>query len=166
MADDRISNDTKDVHRVWELMQEIGTCMFITRDGDVIRARPMAGQPRETENAIYFLTDVTGHKDQDIADDAHVCLAFAHPGESKFLSVAGEARVLDDRPLIRALWNLAAQAWWEGPEDPKVRAIEVTPRDAQFWEGREALSTAVKLVAAATLGGRPDIGEQAKVDLH
>ena len=36
---------------------------------------------------------------------------------------AGAARVLNDRARIRDLWTPAAKAWWEGPDDPRIRVF-------------------------------------------
>jgi general stress protein 26 len=156
----------EDVARVWTLIEDIGLCMFASHDADVIRARPMQAIARKDENAIFFLTDAGGHKDEEIAADETVCLCFAKPGEGKFLAVAGHARVLNDRGLIQDLWSVAANAWWKGPEDPNVRAIEVTPKDAQFWEGPHGVVAIIAMVAAAATAGMPVLGDQRKVDLN
>jgi hypothetical protein len=39
----------------------------VTRDGDKLRARPMSAYLHRDENAIYLLTDVPRHKDNEIA---------------------------------------------------------------------------------------------------
>jgi len=160
------STDADDIARVWRLMEQIGVCMLASRDGDIIRARPMGPTARETENAIYFLTSVDGHKDDEISEHDQVCLSFASPSDGKYLVVTGRARVLEDRELIRDLWNTAAETWWNGPDDPRVRAIEVTPHDAQFWEGPHGLVATVQMMLAAATSAPPVLGDQRKVDLH
>ena len=159
-------DDPKDVQRVWTLMEQIGVCMLASRDGAKIRARPMGATPRHQANAIYFLTSAEGHKDQEIAADDQVCLSFAKPSSGKYLVVTGRARVLNDRALIRELWDTAAQAWWEGADDPRVRVIEVTPEDAQFWEGPHGLTATIGMVIAAATAAPPLLGDQRKVDLN
>lgn len=52
--------------RVWELSEKIKICMFVTWDGERQRARPLAANVDRDEHAIYFLTDVTGLKDDQI----------------------------------------------------------------------------------------------------
>lgn len=156
----------EDVERVWQLMAQMPVCMLASRDGEKIRARPMGPTPRQDENAIYFLTSAEGDKDDEIENDPHVCLSFAKPNDGKYLVVTGRARVLDDRSLVHALWTTAAQAWWEGPDDPRVRVIEVTPEDAQFWEGPHGLVATVQMILAASASAPPAMGEQRKVDLQ
>lgn len=159
-------HDDDDVNRVWKLMEKIGVCMLASKDGEKIRARPMSAHPRHAENAIYFLTDARGHKDEEVKSDEHVCLSFAKPDDGKFLVVTGRARVLNDRMLIKDLWDSSAEAYWSGADDPGVRVIEVTPEDAQFWEGPHGVVATFQMLAAAATAGPPVLGDQRKVDLH
>ena len=156
----------EDVARVWKLMKDIDICMLASHDGEAIRARPMSAHPRREEHAIYFLTSKRGRKDEEIERDGNVCLSFAKPGAGKFLAVTGQARVLNDRALIRDLWDAGAGAFWDGPDDPDVRVIEVTPHDAQFWEGPHGVVATIAMIGAAATGSPPILGDQRKVDLH
>jgi general stress protein 26 len=160
------TTDSHDIDRVWKLIEKIGICMFTSRDGEKLRARPMGAKPHKTANAIYFLTDERGHKDEQVTQDDHVCLSFAEPEGGKFLAVTGRARVLNDRTLIRELWDTAAEAWWSSADDPLVRVIEVTPEDAQFWEGPHGIVATFAMVVAAATAGPPLMGDHRKVDLH
>lgn len=160
------STDRQDIDRVWKLIEDIDLCMFTTHDGRKLRARPMSSRPRQSENAIYFLTDVDGHKDDEVASDNEVCLSYAKISAGKFLAVSGRARVLNDRALIEQLWDKDAEAFWEGPDDPRVRVIAVTPDEAQFWEGPHGVVATVQMVIAAATAMPPVLGDQRKVDLH
>jgi general stress protein 26 len=159
-------SDPNDIDRVWKLIDKIGICMFTSKDGEKIRSRPMGAKPRQEAHVIYFLTDERGNKDEQVARDDHVCLSFAQPGDGKFLTVSGIARVLNDRALIAELWDTGAEAWWSGADDPSVRVIEVTPQDAQFWEGPHGIVATFAMVVAAATAGPPVIGDQRKVDLN
>jgi general stress protein 26 len=158
------SNDPKDIAHVWKMIADIDICMLSTLDNGVIRARPMSSHPREEENAVYFLTDISGHKDEEIDQESEVGLAYQKSG--KWLAISGSARVLNDRALIAKIWDKDAEAWWEGPEDPRIRVLEVTPRDAQFWEGPGNVIGKIVMLAAVIVGKPPEIGENKKVDLH
>lgn len=160
------STEAHDVDRVWKLMEKIKICMLASLDGEKIRARPMAAYPRREENVVYFLTDARGHKDEEIKRDENVCLIFSEPKDGKYLTVTGQGRVTDNRTLVHDLWNTAAEAWWDGPDDPSIRVLEVSPEDAQFWEGPHGLVATVAMVIAAATSGPPVMGDQRKVDLH
>src|ERR1044072_2883745 len=97
------ANDN-DIDHVWELAAKISMCMLATRDGEDIRARPMAAFLRREENAVYFLTDVRRHKDDEIARNPHVCLAFADSSGQKYVAMTGRASVSNDRAKVKELW--------------------------------------------------------------
>lgn len=165
MSADTNAADTDDIDRVWKLMEKIEICMLVSRDGEKIRGRPMGPHLNREANAIFFLTDARGHKDEEVSADAHVCLLFQEPDRGKYLSLTGRARVSNDRTLIRKLWDTSAEAWWSGPDDPGVRVIEVTPEDAQFWEGPHGVVATFQMVVAAATSAPPVLGDQRKVDL-
>lgn len=154
---------TSDVDRVWDLMEKIGFCMLASRDGEDIRSRPMAAHVDRAQNAVYFLTDAASHKDVEVAHDPHVGLAFADAGEHTYVSVTGHAEVRDDRATVRELWSTPAKAWWDSPDDPSIRVLKVTPKDAQYWDSPGTVVSTIKMAAAAMTGSRPDMGDRAKV---
>lgn len=154
-----------EANKAWDLIEKIGFCMLTTRNGSDLRARPMAAHAERMESAIYFLTDVDGHKDDEIARNPNVCLAFADSKGQKYVSVSGTAEVLNDRARIRDLWATPAKAWWDSPDDPSIRVLKVTPDFAEYWDSPGRLISYVKMAAAAVSNVRPDMGETAKVNL-
>ena len=152
-----------DTERVWELMKKIGICMLASWDGQELQARPMGAYVRPDEHAVFFLADARHHKDEDIRKYRKVCLAFADTGAQNYVSVAGDAEVLDDRSMIRELWGVPAKAWWKSPDDPNIRLLKVSPLDAQYWDAPGATVAYVKMATAALTGSRPSMGENRKV---
>lgn len=153
------------VERIWELAKRIGIAMFVTWDGEQQRARPLAATVEKDEGAIYFLTDVNGEKDEQIAEFPHVSVSFADHKHSKFVAISGRAVVSNDRARIKELWTPFAKAWWDSPEDPAIRVIKVIPQDAELWDSPGRIVTTISMLAAAVTGRAPKIGENAKVVL-
>ncbi|RWO40354.1 MAG: general stress protein [Mesorhizobium sp.] len=158
-----MSDGNSDLDRVWKLMDRIGFCMLATREGDDIRSRPMAAHVVRDENAIYFLSDVDSHKDDEIEAEPNVGLAFADSGGQKYVSVSGLAAVSNDRAKIRELWSTPAKAWWDSADDPSIRVLKVTPKDAQYWDSPGTVVSYVKMLAATVSDSRPEIGDTGKV---
>ncbi len=156
-----------DQDRVWDLMESIGQCMLVTHDGagDELRARPMSAHVARDEEAVFFLTDVRHHKDDEIEINQNVCLAFADTGGQAYVSVTGTANVLDDRARIEELFSTAARAWWDSKDDPNIRVLRVMPASAEYWDSPGKLISSVKLAAAALTGHRPKLGDNRKVAL-
>lgn len=151
--------------RVWELIEKIGFCMLTTRISGSLRARPMAAHAEPIENAVYFLTDVAGHKDDEIARFPNVCLAFADTKGQKYVSISGIAEIANDRERVRELWTTGAKAWWQSADDPAIRVLKVTPSFAEYWDSPGTIIGCIKMAAATISNSKPDMGENAKVEL-
>jgi len=157
-----------DLDRVWEIMEDVATCMVTTHAGGKMRSRPMHAFPERDEGAIYFITDTRGAKDEEIAAAPDVCLAFADIGDNTYLSITGRAEMIRDRNKAEELWSSEAQAWWpRGPQDPSVRVLRVVPEQAEYWDTRgNSITVALKLMAARVTGREPDLGTNRKVNLR
>lgn len=156
---------TRDIEHTWALMKKIGFAMLVTHDGDRLRSRPMAAHVDRDAHAVLFLTDARRHKDDEIARNPNVNLAFADAGGQKYVSVSGTAVISNDRARIRQLFSTPAKAWWDSAEDPNIRVLTVTPDDAEFWDTPGSLVSYVKMATAAVTGSRPDIGTHHKVTI-
>ena len=159
------NDNARDVDRAWELMKKIGFAMLVTRDGDKLRARPMSAYLERENNAIFFLTDVRRHKDEEIAKNPGINLSFADSSDQKYVSVTGTAAVSNDRTRIKQLFSTPAKAWWNSAEDPNIRVLKITPDDAEFWDSPGTVISYVKMAAAAVTGTRPEIGDNRKVTM-
>jgi general stress protein 26 len=157
---------TDNVDRVWKMMDSISFCMLSTHDGDLIRSRPMAAHVRPHENAVYFLSDARQHKDDEIRRNPNVNLAFAEAGDQKYVSVTGLAEVSNDRGKIKELWSTPAKAWWQSPDDPSIRVLRVTAKDAEFWDSPGTVVSYVQMAMAAMTSARPQLGDNEKVAMR
>lgn len=153
------------IDRIWELADKIDICMFTTWDGKQQRSRPMSARVRRDENAIYFLTDLEGHKLEEIEKYPHVSLAWADNGGHKYAVIAGDAEVLNDRAKIEELWSKFDKAWWDDASDPQIRLLKVVPEDGEVWDSPNAVVAGVKMLTAAVTGSKPDMGDTAKVSM-
>jgi general stress protein 26 len=158
-------SDHDDTAKVWELIDKIGFCMLATHDGSEIRSRPMSAYTKRHDGAVYFLTDVASHKDEEVARFPNVCLAFADTKGQKYVSVSGTAEVLNDRELIREIFSVPAKAWWDSPDDPSIRLLKVKPASAEYWDSPGTVVSYIKMAAAAVSSSKPDMGDNEKVSL-
>jgi general stress protein 26 len=151
--------------RAWEIMEKIGTCMLITTIDNEAHARPMAATVKRDEDAVYFLSNVDSGKCSDIAANPAVSLAFADGGSQKYVSLRGNAEVLNDRALIKRLWTPFAKAWWENSDDPEIRVVCVRPESAEYWDSPGKVAAYAAMLTAAVTGARPKVGDNQTVDL-
>lgn len=154
-----------DQEHVWEMMDGIGICMLVTWDGEAQRARPMASMPRPKEHKVYFLTSANERKDEQIEKFPIVTLVYMDKDKNDYVSLTGHAEVTNDREKISELWSPFVKAWWESPEDPNIRLITVTPDEAEAWDSPHDVVSTIKMMAAAAGLGKPDLGDNAKLDM-
>jgi general stress protein 26 len=76
--------------------------------------------------------------------------------------VTGRAAISNDRQKIKELWSTWAKAWWD---DPSIRVLKITPKDAQYWDSPSTVASYIKMFAAAVSNSRPAVGNHAKTDL-
>ena len=103
----------------------------------------------------------------ELRGDRSVCLAYADPGKSVYVSVTGTARVTTDRAAMEAHYHKDVEAWFpKGLDDPCIALMTVDVEAAEYWKGGSSAVTQVLAFAKAQLtGARLDPGENAKVDL-
>lgn len=137
--------------------------MVATADPDgQWKSRPLAlaGQDR---GVLRFLvsTDADWVAGLDV-QSSPTTVTFSDPGKNTYVALQGHAQTRDDRALIAELWNVGAASYFEGKDDPKVRALEVTVSYGEFWDGPHGRLGQALQMAKAALGGE-DAGEQGDV---
>lgn len=150
---------------VWKIVKKVRTAMFITRKGDDLETRPLQAIPEEEAGRILFMTD---SKDiiSEVGANSRVLLSFADEGGNNYAAIDGQAAVENDRAKIKELWNPAAKAYWDGPDDPSIRIIAVTPQHARYWDAPGKLVTSIAMLAGAVTGKPPGVGKAGDVRLN
>lgn len=152
-----------DSEHVWNLIKDIPMALLITHDGTGLDVRPMAARVRREEGHIYILANTGEDSDREIQADPDTVLSF-QSGQT-YISVYGRAQVSNDRAKIADLWPPFAKAWWDSPDDPRIRLITLLPDAAEYWETPGKLVVYAKMLAAAATGTRPDVGKHDTVSL-
>ena len=148
---------------VWELIGKAHAALLITHDETGMDARPMAATARQDEGAIYILANKDEDSDRQIRLDSDTVLSFQNG--ASFVVVYGRAHASEDRAKIREIWNAFDKAWWDGPDDPRIRLITVIPSRAEYWESPGKLISYADMLVSAATGKRPSTGEHGQVRL-
>lgn len=155
-----------DAHDIWQKMAAQPDCMLIDQDHGLLRARPMAPVAMEEDHAVWFVTDLRDAKDNEIASAPDVCLAFKDGADHFYLSVSGEARMVDDRAKLRQIWTSDMEALYPGgPDDPNAGLMKVSPRRAEYWQRDNSILTGFKTAKAILAEERVELGENRKLAL-
>lgn len=109
-------------------------------------------------------------KPQDFGRRHGTCgLLPSDPGKDSYVSVAGQAEVVDDLVRKRELWSKFAQAWFPGgPEDPDFALVRVRMTQADYWDVKQSKPVQLfKMAKAVLTGTRPSgMGERGSVKLE
>lgn len=151
------SQEQGNVAKLGELIKDVEMAMLttVTADG-ALRSRPMATQKRPFDGTLWFLTEGTSGKIDEISKDHQVNLAYTDPKSQKYVSVSGRAEEVHDREVVKDLWNPMYKAWFpNGPEDPNVVALRVDVDSAEYWDAPNSkIVYAIGLAKALATGKR------------
>jgi general stress protein 26 len=156
----------EDTRRVAEIMKNHRFGMLTTRDpfGSMV-SRPMALQEVEFDGDLWFFAERGSRKIDHVG--AHPQVNVALSSNDSWVSLTGEASVVEDVAKKRELWNAGAQAWLpQGPDDDGVVLIRVESTSAEYWDspgGR--IATAISFAKAKVTGQRFEGGDNERVDL-
>jgi general stress protein 26 len=156
--------------RVWDIIETVGVCMLTTQfaggagQDSGLRARPVEARPDRAAGLIFVVTDVRSGKEHEIEAEQDVGLVFIDPKAKAYLSITARAEVLNDHAKAAAIWKSTDNMWWDGPDDPNVRVLRVTPVTAELWDGPASKAVAIYEFAKAKITGeKPNLGENRKV---
>lgn len=160
--------DNDDLKKLHTLIKGIKTAMLTTIDEHgALRSRPMATMEVEEGRELWFFTHLDSPKVLEIAREMQVNLAYADPGDNRYVSISGLAQTVRDRAKIKELWKPAYVAFFpDGVDDPKLALLRVTAHDAEYWTGpTNFLGKAMRFAVAAITRDPGPLGDNAKLHL-
>ena len=122
--------------KVLDLLHSFHTAMLVTHaeDGGALRARPMEIASVDEAGQVWFFTDGTSPKTDEIRQEQQVLLTF-QKDHQKYLSFAGTARIVTDRAKIELLWMETYRVWFPGGlENPDLALVCIIPDYADYWD--------------------------------
>lgn len=135
-----------------DVLSDFRFAMLVTADGT---ARPLTVQEVDGDT-VRFLVDVEAPW-TSAASGARVTLALADPKGNAFASVTGTSRLTQDRATVDRLYDVAADAFFEGKDDPRLRVLEVDATEGEWWDGPSGrLGSALAIAKAHVTGGHAD----------
>ena len=138
---------SKKIDELYDLIEGIETAMFTTRRADgMLVSRPMATQERIEGADLFFVTDSTTHKLDDLKLDPQVNCSYYNNRTHEWVSVSGVAHVSKNRSKIRQLYKEEWKAWLGdeggdrdgGPTDSRIALILVDADYACYMKVNKA----------------------------
>ncbi|KAG0148669.1 hypothetical protein CROQUDRAFT_654504 [Cronartium quercuum f. sp. fusiforme G11] len=146
---------------VEEIIEHVQTAMLTTRHSDgSLNARAM--HPVKRDGLVFeFIANNHSGKFEELAQD-HACnVSFYDSSSTDWVSVAGQAKIIDDHEEIKKIWKPSLKAWFGDLgdkkhtgdyNDPRVSAIRVTPTEIRYWHAKSKISQTVEIAKARVTG--------------
>ena len=172
MTTNNVTDPTQARTKLWDLIKDIRFAMFTTRHGNGhLHSRPMTTQNSSLDEDanLWFFMSLKGDPVADLLADSTVNVVYADPGADSYVSVSGNAAVVEDMAKKEQLWSKLAQAWFPGgAADPDLALVCVKITHANYWDVKESKLVQLYQMAKAAITGRPptDLGEHAEVRMN
>lgn len=166
------THDADSKAKLHDLIKDIRFAMFTTRHGNGhLHSRPMTTQNSSLDEDanLWFFMSLKGDPVADLLADSTVNVVYADPGADSYVSVSGNAAVVEDMAKKEQLWSKLAQAWFPGgAADPDLALVCVKITHANYWDVKESKLVQLYQMAKAAITGKPptDLGEHAEVRMN
>jgi general stress protein 26 len=160
-------SDPGDLAKLGELIRDIRVALLTTVDRDGrFHTRPVQTLQVEADGTLWFFTDWSSPKADELHHDVRVSLGYADPAKNVYVALSGSGSLFRDPQKAQQLWSIEQRAYYpDGPEDRRLAVLRVHIERAEYWiaPGRTSY-----LVAAATaaLTGIPAgvVGENRRIE--
>ncbi|KIJ49495.1 hypothetical protein M422DRAFT_27861 [Sphaerobolus stellatus SS14] len=137
----------KKIDGLKEIIHKVETAMLTTRSADgFMHARAMTpAKPNDGESIglhLAFIGNNASGKFNELKNDDHCNVSFYDEKTTNWVSIAGTARITQDRLVIKKYWSPMVGAYFGdlhdgvhkgNEEDPRVSVIEIIPKEISYW---------------------------------
>jgi general stress protein 26 len=155
-----------DFAKLGELIRDIRVALLTTVDRDGgFHTRPVQTLQVEADRTLWFFTDWSSPKVDELQHDVRVSLGYADPAKNVYVAVSGSGSLLRDLQKAKQLWSIEQRAYYPaGPEDERLALLRVVIERAEYWIAPGRTSYLVAAATAAVTGIPASvIGENRKI---
>ncbi|PLW42486.1 hypothetical protein PCASD_04634 [Puccinia coronata f. sp. avenae] len=146
---------------VESIIDHVKTAMLTTRhNGGALNSRAMV--PASKKGLVFeFVANNHSEKFEDLQNDPSCNVSFYDPSNTDWVSVSGQAKIIEDHEEIKKIWNSSLSAWFgnlgDGKhtgnyDDPRVAAIQVKPTEIRYWNAKSKISQTMDVAKAKITG--------------
>ena len=165
-----MENDLQDIDAIKKLKslaEDIRFCMYTTINDGKIESRPMTTLDIDDNGNVWFFTSKQTQLGEETTWGEAVSLIYSDPKNNSYLSVSGNASIIEDENKKEELWNPMSKAWFpEGKDDPNLVMLKVTTDEAAYWDSSSSkMIVFFSMLKAVITGNTPDEGDYGKLNL-
>src|SRR5450631_3332059 len=115
-------SDPGDLAKLGEFILDIRVALLTTVDRDGrFHARPVPTLKVEADRTLWFFTDWSSPKVDELHHDGRVSLGYADSTKNVYVAVTGSGRLIRDSQKAKELWSIEQRAYYPGgPEDERL----------------------------------------------
>jgi general stress protein 26 len=153
--------------KLWEMIKSTQFAMLTTEDDDQLRSRPMAASQSSFDGVLWFFTKASSHKAEEVKTDHRVGVSYADPKLQNYVSMSGNATLVQDKASIDAHWSEILTTWFPGgKDDPDVALLRIDVTQAEYWDAPNSKMVHAYGYLKAKLTGKPPAGgENEKIEV-
>jgi len=162
---------TDEQAKLWDLIKDTRFGMLTHRHGDgQLHSHPLTTQNKKFDEGamLYFFVPKDGDIARHVATDPSVNVAYANTDADSYVSIAGQASLIEDQAKKEALFTTMAKSWFpKGAGDPNLGLLGVRILDAEYWDVDDSKMVQLYKMAKAAITGNPpdDMGEHKKLNV-
>ena len=88
---------------------------------------------------LYTATSKQTHKVEELQKNPNTHILIGYDGKGfgdSFLEIEGTVIESDDESLKEKVWNKALEGWFDGPEDPSLLILKITPTQIRVMNNK------------------------------
>jgi len=148
--------------KLWDLIKATRFAMLTHRHGDgQLHSHPLTTQNKKVDEGgmLYFFVPKDGDIARHVANDSSVNLAYSDTGEDSYVSIAGQAALIEDAAKKEELFTTMAKSWFpKGAGDPNLGLLGVRIVEAEYWDVEDSKMVQLMKMAKAAMTGKPPAG--------
>jgi general stress protein 26 len=163
-----VATTTQEIEHLAKLISGIRIAMMTTVcKGGSLRSRPMATQGPPFDGGLWFFIQANSSKVGEVTEEGQVNVTYENAQESVYVSLSGQATLVQDRQQIEKLWHDDLRIWFpKGVHDPQLALLRIDVDRWSYWDGRtNDLSEHRGRLGDAPAEVIPDLGDHRRVDL-
>ena len=134
-----------------------------------LRSRPMASRQVETwDGTLWFFTKKSAPKVEEAKQNYNqVNVSYSDPNKMSFVSVSGEAEIVEDKDKLKELWSAYLKVFFpQGLDDPDLALLKVKVNYGEYWDSPSNKMVQLYAMAKAAATKNPKaLGENKKVEV-
>ena len=150
-----------------ELIGDSRVAMVTTgTPGGELHSRPLTLGSVDDDGSLVFLVDKRADWVSGLQHGEAVNASVSNDDDKVWVSMAGRARLGEDRATIDRVWNPAAEAFFdEGIDSPHLRVLTVEVTTVEYWDAPASRVARLAMMASSLLGRANPPGESGSIDM-